>query len=158
MDIEFVLSVFVFVIVIGFVSMIIISNVPLLRSSALSDDLKARAYQVSYQITFYKGLNAAGNGNNWNDADVSQVGLASDRYDLSLIKINELNELCASSYERFRDLVAQDFKRVVIVNVSTTTTLAYCAPQKITIVNPEFQISRFALIGTNVARVTVSVL
>lgn len=157
-DIEFFLSIVVFVVVISFVSMMIVGNMPLLRSSSVSNDLRSRAYQASYQLVFYKGLNEDGTSTEWDAGDVSQLGLAKNRYRLDMAKINELYSLCSSNYSRFRELLAQDFRRVVILNISTPTASWQCSPSVVTRINPEFRVIHLAELNGESATITLSVI
>jgi|SRR3989338_6488667 len=121
-NIEFLVAAFVFLTVIAFISFSILTNVPLLRGRAGSEDIKSLAYRLSEQIVFDKGLDAAGTSTQWTAENFSRIGLAGNRhYEISESKINELKTLCSTraGYGRFKDFVGSSADAEVISNFGT---------------------------------------
>src|SRR3989344_4461656 len=121
-NIEFLVAAFVFLTVIAFISFSILTNVPLLRGRAGSEDIKSLAYRLSEQIIFDKGLNAAGTSSQWTAADFSRIGFAGNRpYEILDTKINELKILCSTrtGYEKFKDFIGSSADVELITSFAT---------------------------------------
>ena len=120
-NIEFVVSLMVFLSTVSFVSIIIINNLPILRYEAISNDMKSRAYQLS-NILFYNLSNE-------------------DSYVLDSGKIDALGDLCIN-YENFRNLFSENL--IVDITSLDGTSLLSCKPPVETLIKPEFTIKRFS--------------
>lgn len=155
-DIEYLLAIAVFLTTISFVTIIIMSNVPLFHREAVSEDLRARAYQISELLLFDRGDPV-----NWDQVNVNRIGLSTGtRYKLSSLNIVALKELCTANYQRVKNLLGQDYRTDVLIEVTDQddNLLARCMPASVTTVRPNFQITRFAALDNGkIAKLTVSV-
>ena len=143
-DIEYILAVAVFLTTISFVTLVIMSNVPLFHKEAVSEDLRSRAYEVSQLLLFDKGYPSG-----WNIADVERLGLSKgERYNISLSSVLLLENLCGTDYIKTKALLGQDYRNDLTIEItdSDNNILVSCAPPVITSVRPKFQITRFAML------------
>ncbi|MCX6815516.1 MAG: hypothetical protein NT120_01520 [Candidatus Aenigmarchaeota archaeon] len=156
-DIEFILSVVVFLSTISFVAMLIINNIPVFHGDSVSEDLRARAYQISQVLIFDKGAPEY-----WTVGNVLRVGLSNGtKQTMNTTKIANLASLCSSSYENTKSLLGQDYRTDIKIKIidAANQTLLDCKPQVISLIRPEFQIIRFAnLDDKRIVRIAVSVL
>ena len=92
-EIEFILSVFVFITTVSFVTSIVISNMPLFHSTSTSDTLKAKSWQYSEMLLLDEGDPA-----NWQTLpfdEVNRIGLSTGkRYVIDQDKITKLAAFC----------------------------------------------------------------
>jgi hypothetical protein len=156
-DIEFILSVVVFLSTISFVSFLIIGNIPLLHGNAASEDLRSRAYQVSQIL-----LTDRGEPVNWDPNTVTRIGLTNgEGYVLNTTKIVNLQTLCTGSYTTVKSLLGQDYRTDFHISVkdSGNQTLLYCGPPVLSLLRPEFRIVRVAVLNdTRIVSLEVGVL
>ncbi len=158
-DIEFILSVFVFLGVVVFVTFVIIGNIPVFHREALNENLRARAYQASQLLVFDEG-----EPSNWDTSNVRRIGLqvsTGDAYRISRTKITNLATLC-NDYDRLRSLLVQDVRHDVRINItgSSGQPLLDCGPPVRATLVPEFPITRYAVLddGTNtIVMISVSI-
>jgi hypothetical protein len=152
-NIEFILSVVVFISTIIFVTMTIINNVPFLHNEAVSDHIKSRAYQLSDILLFDEG-----SPSNWNENNVAVIGLsAGNPYNLSNAKIISLNELCKNNPNRVKELLKEPgiYVDINITKIDTGTEMTHnCTTGKRGTV---FTITRFAVVNSEIVRVDVSI-
>jgi len=153
-DIEFTLSVIVFLSIITFVTFVIISNIPLLRSESYNNDLRARAYEISQLLMFDTGEPA-----NWTNATVKRLGLSSgERYSVSMDKANNLSALCSApgGYQAVKSLLGQNLTDVRI-NITAPGANVQCGPQITRTSRTEFSITRIGMINATNATMTMAV-
>ena len=147
-DIEFILSVMVFLTTVTFVTFIIMSNTPLFHRESLNEDLRSRAYEMSELLIFDEGYPS-----DWGAPGVvvQRLGLSDgDMYVLSLEKINKFDSICQNQpgYQNVKALLGQDFRTDINIEItdSDNNNLVNCTPVVITTVRPKFQITRFAVL------------
>jgi len=144
LDIEFILSVFVFVSTVSFiVIMVVLGNIPSLHHISTSEDIRSRSYQISEKL-----LLTEGKPSNWNSNTVTSLGLSSgDMYVLDINKINELGILCSNNNTRFKELLGLDYRNEVRINISYTdgSKIIMCGPSFIS-QRPESSIDRVGVI------------
>lgn len=153
-DIEFTLSVIVFLSIITFVTFVIISNIPLLRSESYNNDLRSRAYEVSQLMMFDTGEPA-----NWTNATVKRIGFsAGERYSISIDKINNFSALCSapSGYQSVKAMLGQNFTDIR-VNITAPGVNVQCGSQVTKTSRTEFAITRFGVINSTNATMMLSV-
>jgi hypothetical protein len=151
-DIEFILSVIVFLSTITFVTFIIISNIPVFHGEAASEDLRARSYQISELLFFDQGYPA-----DWIPANALRLGLsAGERYTLSETKIANLDTLCQNDYNRVKSLLGQDYRTNILIEINYSGSSAVCGLP--TAIRPESKITRFATLSDGrIVRMVVGV-
>jgi hypothetical protein len=156
LDIEFILSVFVFVSTVSFVViMAVISNIPLLQQLSVTEDLRSRNYQISEKILFTEG-----SPSNWDSNTVTSIGLSTGQmYALDLNKINNLSILCTNNYNRVKNLLGLDYENEMILNISYIdgSQILSCRPNFLS-KRIESRIDRIGVIDGAPARMSVSVL
>lgn len=157
-DVEFILSVVIFLTVTTFVTFAIVSKIPNFRSDAYSEDLRDRVYSISELLLFDNGYPA-----DWDQNTVKRVGLSTgEKYIISNSKATSLNALCGteSGYQKLRSLLSLDNLDVFISVIdSTNRELVRCVPSAVSTVQPKFEITRFGVLDTtgDIIRVIVSV-
>ena len=157
LNIEFIVSVIVFLITLSFVSMSIINNAPFLHQESFIENLKSNAYQVSQLLLLDEGLSDSGN-TNWNKDNVVLLGLsAGEEYILDQNKISELDNLCNEDYEKVRGLLA-DYKTYITLSIIRPdgSQILDCRPEEkkgITSV-----VKRHAVVNGEVVRFDISVI
>jgi hypothetical protein len=146
LDIEFILSVIVFLGVTAFCIFIIAINImPTAHRFSISEDMKARSYQVSELLLFSQG-----NPKNWNETNVSSLGLSSEEfYILNATKIYNLKNFCQNNYVRVRELLGQDYSIDFVINVTyeNGSSVFLCNQRSRTRVRPEYTINRLAILN-----------
>lgn len=153
-NIEFVLSVMVFLSTVSFVTFVIINNIPTMHHEAVSDHIKARAYEISHMLIF-----DTGNPANWDESNVRKIGLSSGKpYELSSEKITNLNDLCSNSPSWIKTMLTEPgiFVDIKIKNIKNNLQLT--PDCSINETGVKFMITRFALVGSDIARVEVTVI
>lgn len=158
LDIEFVLSITLFLSVIVFVSFVITGNIPVFHGESVNEDLRARSYQISQLLMFDQGQPA-----NWNPSNVQRIGLSTGTaYNLSSTKVSNLASLCSgvSGYNNVRSLLSLDTRNDVRISIVDEAGAARvnCSRSRTTIFS-EFPIVRFGVLDTGqLVRLTVSVI
>lgn len=117
LDIEFILSVFVFVTTVSFaVIMVVIGNIPGLQQLSTSEDLRSRNFQITEKLIFTQGY-----PEDWVEDSVASLGLSSgEYYKMSLNKINNMSSLCQNNYQKVKDLLGLGYQNDVYINISYT--------------------------------------
>jgi len=166
MDIEFVLSIIVFLSIISFVTYVIISNIPVFRTEAAAEDIRSKSYEISQLLLLDKGTkNWAKDVSNGVPLDEVRIGLSSERrYVLEATKVEVLDGLCNDAYgygyKDVRDWVFGP-SSVYDVRINVTDgieTLAFCGPIVSRTQRPEFQTVRFAALDDGrIVKLLVSV-
>ena len=134
-NIEFVISLMVFLSTISFVLIMIINSLPVLRYESISNDMRSRAYQLSNILL----------------SDFSNE----DPYILDGIKISTMQILC-NNYENFRELFSEDL--TVNINYLDGTELLSCQPLVETLLKPEFTLRRFATVDEKIVIMSVGII
>lgn len=154
-NVDFIVSILIFLSTISFVSISISNNLPFFHQESHTEAIKARSYQISHLLMFDEGY-----PENWDMNTVERIGLSEAPYVLKRSKIDELNLLCASDYERVRALLT-DYKTDVIIEIRSNENplqdpILSCGTVK-TIVRPEFTVKRFAMVDNEVFELRVTV-
>ncbi len=158
-EVEFIISVFVFITTISFVTFLIINNIPLLHNAALTDRLKSRSYQYSELLLFDEG-----SPKNWHTEpeNSSRIGFSSgNMYFLDDKKIRALADIC-QDYQNAREKLALDSFDIVIEashlddTPITGDSKAICKPAVTTQLRPQFQTTRIGVL-TNMTIVKIKV-
>ena len=154
-EIEFIISIFVFITTVSFVTLIIINNIPLFYNIALTENLKAKSYQFSEILLFDEGY-----PKNWNTmqlSDINRIGLSNGQnYFLDINKISKLSEYCSNpnNYEIVKTKMGVGQGRDIIIEASyldgspVASSLNLCAPPVATKIRQQFQTTRFGVLNT----------
>ncbi|MBI2076704.1 MAG: hypothetical protein HYT72_05655 [Candidatus Aenigmarchaeota archaeon] len=146
-NIEFILSVVVFLGTLSFITLTIGRDSAFLRESSLYDSLKANTIQISNLLAFDKGF-----PENWETGAITAVrrlGLSSgEKYVLSRQKIDRLQDFCKKSnpdykknYEKIKELLG--LRGDINLTIATPDgTLLDCSPAVETLLKPKFSIGR----------------
>jgi hypothetical protein len=136
-DVEFVISVMVFLSTISFVTIMIINSLPMLHYESISNDMRSEAYQLSNVLLY----NFSGQ----------------EPYVLDMTKINNTEGLCIN-YENFRKLFSED----IVLNINYlddgNTPLLSCEPSAKTLLKPKFTLERFATVGKKIVIMSISII
>ncbi|HLD39500.1 MAG TPA: hypothetical protein VJB05_04280 [archaeon] len=153
-EIEFVISVFVFITTVSFVTSIVISNMPLFHGASISDTLKAKSWQYSEMLLLDEGAPA-----NWQTLpfdEVNRIGLSTiERYVLDKDKIDMLAAMCSDpGYTSIKIMLGLDIRNDIIIEASylddspvTGGSKTVCGPSTITQIRPRFQTVRFGVLN-----------
>ncbi len=150
LDIEFMVSVLVFLTAISFVSISVINNIPKLHQESFSQDLKSKSFQISELLMF-----DAGEPPGWGGvSQAKRLGLSNGtKYYLSSAKISALNAYCndavnkAANYDKIKDLLGLDFTNDIIIDIkdlSSVSKLA-CGPEATSTIRPKATITRIGV-------------
>lgn len=141
-NIEFMVSVFVFLVTIGFILLNIAGNlVPLHRDTAL-DIMRSKTYQLSQVIIFDEG-----DPKNWDENDVNRAGLSTgEKYVISAAKITSFNSTCANNYDKLRDMFFGNRRFQIRINATDSSgkTVIDCG----NLTSPLFSLKRPAVLDT----------
>jgi ABC-type transport system involved in Fe-S cluster assembly fused permease/ATPase subunit len=157
-NLEFILSVLVFLSVMSFITIQIINSVSEVRRDLAVEDIKSSAFQISNILMFDKG-----SPENWDATNVKRIGLKADFYSLDAGKVNSLNALCSggNGYKKFVSIVNLGLSEDIYLNISTLSgkTLAFCAPPVESLVRSRAQSMRTAFIqGEGVVKIDTRVI
>lgn len=145
LDIEFILSVVVFLGAVAFaIFMIALNVIPTVHIYSNTEDMRSRAYQLSEILLFSEGY-----PKNWDQNNVNSIGLSSpEYYILDSKKILNLSELCIYNYQRVKELLGLEHSMDVMINItySDGSSSVLCR-HRITKVRPEYAISRVAVLN-----------
>ena len=156
-NIEFILSVVVFLGTLSFITLTIGKDSVFLRESSFYDSLKSNTIQTSNLLVFDRGFPET-----WETVPITAIrrlGLSSgEKYVLSIQKINKLHEFCRktnpdgtpnifykTNYEKIKELLSLK----VEVNLTLATqdgTLLDCTPAIETLSRPKFSIGRIVTV------------
>lgn len=134
-DIEFVISLMVFLTTISFVSIMIMNSLPVLRYESISNDMRSEAYRLSNILL----SNLSGQ----------------ESYVLDSDKIASMQSLC-SNYESFRRLFSEDL--TVTINFLDGSNSLSCKPPIETVMKPEFILNRFATVDKKMVVMSISII
>lgn len=144
-NIEFIISVLVFLGTIFFLIISVANSVPQYHEASLLTSLRSRSFAASEVLLLDEGAPRS-----WSADNAERIGLATpEKYVLSLQKINEMKAMCNSNYTRVRDLVMTDPRFVITINVTnleTGETYVNCAPDVETLVLPQSIVKRYGIL------------
>ncbi len=167
-DIEFVISILVFLTVLTFVTYSVIAMIPRLHQVSFNQDIKSKAFQLSELMMFDEGepkdwgTNAAVTTID----DIERMGFSSGRdYSLDTNKISKFNAFCNApgNYAKMKDLLGLDYTNDVLVDIKIIggATVASCHPVAVSNVRARTTLVRLGLDSANpstVYEMTVSVM
>lgn len=146
LDIEFILSVMVFLGVTAFaVFMIAVNIMPSIHRFSVTEEMRSRTYQMSEVL-----MSSQGSPVDWNETNVNSLGLSSQEfYILDPTKIDNLKKLCDSNYDRARELLGYDYTTDISINITYNdgTSSSLCGQKSRTRLRPEYTINRVAVIN-----------
>ena len=160
-EIEFIISIFVFITTISFVTFLIISNIPTLHGTSYTERLKVISYQYSELLVFDEGA-----PKDWqlDSANANRVGFsAGQRYFLNKNKIDALASLC-SDYQTARSKLALDQQYDITIEAtylddSPVSSGIVCRPSVTTQLRPQFQTTRLAVLqDLKIVKIKVSII
>lgn len=151
-NVEFIISVFVFLTTISFITITIINNIPAFRYISISEINNAKAYAISEILLFDEGYPST--GLTWwdvsrgytNVADIQRIGLSSGKkYFLSRDKILALNNICNNN-----NFIRNVFDADVVIEITDDAGnfLVQC-PKRKSITLSEFAFTRFGIYDIN---------
>lgn len=149
LDIEFMLSIFIFLTVLSFVTLTVINNIPKLHQEVLSQDLKNKAYQVSEMLILDEG-----SPKNWSGGidNVKRIGLASGKkYLINNSKIQTLQSYCSNNqanYEKIKYKLGLDFRNDVSIEMTDYVNKIDCKPPVISTRRTKAVITRIGVDDT----------
>ena len=153
-EIEFIISVFVFVTSVSFVTLIIVSNVPLLHNTASGEVSKAMSYQYSEMFLFDEGYPS--NWESGNFADAMRMGFSSGkRQALDINKITKFSAYCTQvGYDAIKTRLGVDNYHDITIEAARLNGSAVvgnvilCGPQVTTKLRQQFYTSRLGVLST----------
>ena len=168
-EIEFIISVFVFITSVSFVTVIIINNIPIFHNNAISDSLKARSWQYSEILLFDEGYPS-----NWQTkqlSEIKRIGFSTgSKYLIDNSKLTKLGVLCTSpgGYNQVKTLLGLGVKNDIVIEASNLDdspiiggSKTLCSPDVITQLRPQFQTVRLAvlnIVGMPIIRIKITIL
>lgn len=151
-EIEFVISVFVFITTVSFVTGIVISNLSVFHSASTSEILKSKSWQYSEMFLFDEGAPLDWQVQQFND--IKRIGLSTgSRYFLDGSKIIKLYDLCSVGYAAVKDKLGVDIRNDIVIEVSyldgspVAGSVTVCGPNVITQIRPSFQTVRLGVLN-----------
>lgn len=159
-NIEFFLSVAVFISTIFFLILNIANSIPQFHNEAFLSSIRATAFDVSQIVLLDEG-----SPKNWAVLPLIQMvnrfGLStSEKYVLSEAKIIRLATFCATDYNSVRNIIVGDPNLIVIINITnieTNNNILYCSPTAASLVFPKSSVKRYAVLDTNRNRISIQV-
>ena len=152
-NIDFIVSILIFLSTLSFVSMMVINSIPFFHQESVIDNIKTSMYQISHILLF-----DAGYPEGWDRNTVEMLGLSEKPYVLDRNKIDELNALCGTDYNRVQGLLTNYRTNVVIgiESIDGGTNILSCGDVK-TIIRPEFIIKRFVIVDGDIYEMKITV-
>lgn len=156
-EIEFIISVFVFITSISFVTVLLINNIPLFHNSAFTEGLKSKSWQFSEMLLFDQGYPKDWQTKQFNE--VRRIGFSSgSRYFIDQNKLSGMNAFCLdpnTGYNGIKQLLGLDYRNDITIEASyldDSPVLAakkVCGPAVQTESRPQFQITRLGILDAN---------
>ena len=149
LDIEFMLSIFLFLTVLSFVSFTLINTIPKLHQETFSQDIKSKAFQVSEMLLFDSGWPTT-----WESGgidDVKRLGISNGkRYYLDSDKLTTLRSYCLPAsmqvnYEKIKKLFGLDYRNDISIELSDGVTDINCGPTVISRTRAKAMITRMGV-------------
>lgn len=156
LDIEFILSVFVFLASLSFATAAVGRNIPVLKEGALVDTMRSESYQISELLVATHG--APENWETVGDDEIERIGLARENNVLESRKVDRLQELCRDDYEKVNRMLQQVQTDVVLelMEADGTNALSACRPAVDTHRRPIFSTRRTAVLNGQLVSLNVS--
>ncbi len=152
-NIEFMISVFVFLVTIAFILLTLAGSLIPLHKEASLNSLRSVGYQLSQVIIFDQG-----DPKSWDPTNVNRAGLSTgEKYVISSAKITSFNDTCATNYNRLLDMYFGNKKLLFKVNITDSAgrNMLNCG----SVSNPQFSIKRLAVLDTtrDIVEIEISV-
>lgn len=153
-NIEFILSVVVFLSTITFITVTTIYNVPNLHTQTINEKIKTDIFSISEML-----INDKGFPENWNSENVKAIGLSTgEPYVIDMTKVKNLNDICEKDYQKFVSILGMENYQVIInITQEDGSNILFCQPPKISQIRPIFGITRTAVLNGYMATVEVNV-
>ncbi len=141
LNLEFMISISIFIIVISYVTINSISTLPDLHQQTKSNSLRTKIYQMSELLLFD-----------------SRIGLSTgEPYTLDQAKINSLQSLC-SDYQAFKDKFSVDHTMDIQLNIMQNgASVLDCHPEIVSGMRSEFSLKRFGILDGEIAQIDIKV-
>jgi hypothetical protein len=165
LNIEFIVSVLVFLLTVMTISISVIGQIPNIHARSVDENIKATGYQILHLLMFDEGY-SKDFGKQWHldeFSDVMRLGLSSGRmYELHGSKISSLDSNCGTTdeYERVKSMLGLDYRLDVIINatnVDNAQNLLYCAPQWLSRLRNIFWTESFATVNNDIVILRVGI-
>jgi hypothetical protein len=156
LDIEFMLSVFVFLTALSFVLITLVSNIPKFHQDTVSQDIKAKAFQISEMLMFDQGWPT-----DWTGSTAKRIGLSEgSRYILNSSKIDNFVSLCINDYSRVKNMLGLEYNNDIVIEINTGGTTKICKPAAVSTSRSKATVTRLGVDSStkNISVMTVSVL
>lgn len=159
-NIEFIISIVIFLIVVMFISFSIFSNYRVFHAESEKNIIKSKGFMISELLILDKGY-----PNNWNNLNnVQRIGLAERPYVLNREKVLAIDSCSPDNYTRIKNLLGLSHEYTLIINITkiNLTTgeeepVAWCGPASISFFTPLFWTKRVAVLENNIVKVSVVV-
>lgn len=141
-NIEFMISVFVFLVTISFIILTLTGSLIPLHKDASLNSMRSVGYQLSQVILFDEG-----DPKNWDPINVNRAGVSGgEKYLVSSAKIANFNATCAANYSKLLDMYFGNKKLLFKVNITDSSgrNMLNCGNAN----NPQFSIRRLAVLDT----------
>jgi hypothetical protein len=152
LNIEFVISIGLFFIIIGYCMFAVFNLIPAYHRESEKTEASIKADMIADMLIFDEGYPV-----NWNANNVERIGLSNGvDYYLAQNKITQLRNLCNSDYVSVREKMHADVI-IKITNMENDDVELYCRPPAGQY-RYEKTVTRFAVKGNERMKVEVSVL
>jgi hypothetical protein len=162
-DIEFMVSIIVFLTVLTYVTFAVINLLPRLHQESFDQDIKSKVFQISELLMFNEGEPA-----DWQTKplldDVKRFGFSSGgNYSMDVSKITKFDQYCSANYAKVKDLLGLDYTNDILVDIKIVGNgaISQCHPLAISTVRTVTTIVRLGLDSSNsnnVIEMTVSIM
>lgn len=148
-DIEFMVSLFMFLMSISFITYIIAGNLPRYHEEATINHLRSVAFQTSELLVFDSGYPTTWERSASMD-EIRQIGLASSKkYVLSREKLAWIETNCKNRYAVIKDKLIPDQKLDMIISVTSGSFLFRCSPPSTSSTKDSVSVTRYGVLDTN---------
>ena len=147
-NIEFILSVVVFLTATVFISITVINVIPSIESESARNNMKMRAYQISNILLFDSGY-----PEDWNSGNAERIGLSGGMYEIDKSKVASLQEICKSDYENLSSLFGSDLN--IEITADGNSILSCKSPHA---ARRFFELKRYSTVEKKVAEISVVVI
>ncbi len=157
-EIEFIISVFIFITTMSFVTFLIVSSIPAFHNTAVGELVKSRSYQFA-EIMFMD----EGSPTNWQIqpfADVKRIGFSTGkRYVIDQSKLDQLAALCqpepaGAGYQSVKNRLGLDSNYDITIEASyldgapVTAEAVVCGPLIVSQLRQQFHFTRLGILNT----------
>ncbi len=118
-EVEFIISVFVFITTISFVAAMIVGNIPLFHDSAVAEGIKSKSHQYSELLLFDEGYPRDWNGEIIDD--IYRFGFSTGkRYFIDINKLDKMNQICNSpgGYNATKNRLGMNYRNEIKIEAT----------------------------------------